>query len=170
MSIDYAKLREPFPADEVQWRIQQIHNTKNGPKATVLAYIDARAVMDRLDDIVGPDCWQDTYTMEGPNIICGIGIRAADGLQGWVWKYDGAPPTDVESWKGGLSDAFKRAAVKWGIFRYGYNLPSTWVDIVKEKSGIHTNFAKSKTKDGTEIQGFWGSPPLPAWALPKNKK
>jgi hypothetical protein len=81
--------------------------------------------MDRLDEVAGPACWQDTYT-ETPlgRVICTISIKV-DGE--WVSKSDGAGKTDVEGDKGGISDAFKRAAVKWGIGRYLYSMPTPWV-------------------------------------------
>jgi hypothetical protein len=45
----------------------------------------------------------------------------------WVWKANGAGNSDVEAEKGACSDAFKRAAVLWGIGRYLYDLDSPWV-------------------------------------------
>jgi hypothetical protein len=45
----------------------------------------------------------------------------------WVRKSDGAGETQVEGEKGAISDALKRAAVKWGIGRYLYDLDSPWV-------------------------------------------
>ena len=47
----------------------------------------------------------------------------------WVWKSNGAGQSDIEAEKGQFSDAFKRAAVLWGIGRYLYALPSPWVDL-----------------------------------------
>ncbi len=93
-----------------------------------LAYIDARDVMRRLDEVCGPDGWQDEYT-ETPKgrVICQIGICVNTELDKWVWKSDGAGDTDVEGDKGAISDAFKRAAVKWGIGRYLYDMPAPWV-------------------------------------------
>jgi len=38
------------------------------------------------------------------------------------WKYDAAPYTNIEALKGGHSDAFKRAAVHWGVARDLYDL------------------------------------------------
>lgn len=46
----------------------------------------------------------------------------------WVTKADGAGDSDVEAEKGAISDALKRAAVKWGIGRYLYDLGNIWVD------------------------------------------
>lgn len=91
--------------------------TRKGPGGTMLDYIDARQVMDRLDDVVGPDKWQDEYHEVKGNLFCRIGIKI-DGE--WVWKGDVGKPTAIESIKGEASDAFKRAAVKWGIGRFLY--------------------------------------------------
>lgn len=120
--MNLAALSAEFPREVVHWRSQTL--TRNGEKAMALAYIDARDVMNRLDEAVGPDNWQDEYTSAGGRTICRIGIRIGDE---WVWKSDGAGDTDIEGQKGGISDAFKRAAVKWGIGRYLYGLPTPWV-------------------------------------------
>lgn len=119
----YAKLAEEFPREQVSWRAQNI--TAEGDKALALAYIDARDVMDRFDAVVGPDNWSDTYDVH-PNVtICSIALRV-DGS--WVTKADGAGDTDVEAEKGRISDAFKRAAVKWGIGRYLYRMEAVWAE------------------------------------------
>lgn len=80
----------------------------------MLDYVDARYVMDRLDEVVGPEFWQSDHRMEGEKVAAGIGILI-DGT--WVWKWDGAGETDIEGEKGSFSDSFKRAGVRWGIAR-----------------------------------------------------
>lgn len=118
----FSKLAAEFPRSAISWRAQSI--TKDGDKAMALAYIDARDVMDRLDEVCGPENWSDSYDVH-PNVtICTIAIRTEDG---WVSKADGAGDTDVEAEKGRISDALKRAAVRWGIGRYLYALSSPWV-------------------------------------------
>lgn len=118
----YAQLAAEFPREQVSWRAQNMN--AEGTSALALAYIDARDVMERLDAVLGPDNWSDTYDVH-PNVtICSIAIRVAGQ---WVTKSDGAGDTDVEAEKGRISDAFKRAAVKWGIGRYLYAMPTTWV-------------------------------------------
>lgn len=123
MTVDIAALSAEFPRDAVSWRAQSV--TKDGGKAMALAYIDARDVMGRLDAVCGPENWSDSYveTAKG-RVIATIAIRTADG---WVSKSDGAGDTDIEGDKGGISDAFKRAAVKWGVGRYLYALATPWV-------------------------------------------
>ena len=94
MSI-FAQLAAPFEPSAVSWRAQSV-STKNPdePKAMALAYIDARDVMDRLDEVVGPEGWEDSFS-ETPlgRVICTIRIKV-DGE--WVSKSDGAGKTDVE--------------------------------------------------------------------------
>jgi hypothetical protein len=122
--MDFNKLRAPIPHDLVKWRAQSI--TKSEPfKAMALAYVDARAVMTRLDEVCGPGGWQDSYveTTRG-RVICTLSLLV-DG--NWVSKSDGAGDSDVEGEKGGISDAFKRAAVKWGVSRELYAMPTPWV-------------------------------------------
>lgn len=116
----------PFPPEFIDWRVGS--TTADKAKGMALAYIDARTVMDRLDSICGPDGWQCNYTSApGAAIICNLGLRMPNG--DWIWKADGAGATDIEGEKGMLSDALKRAAVRWGIGRYLYELESPWVEL-----------------------------------------
>lgn len=132
------KLKAEFPHDDIDWRSQSL--TRNGDKALALAYLDARAVMDRLDSVCGIGGWQDSYveTVKG-RIICTISILV-DGE--WVRKSDGAGDTQVEAEKGAISDAFKRAAVKWGIGRYLYDIEAPWVPCESTERGGKRYFKK----------------------------
>ena len=122
--IDFMKLREPFPPERISWRVGSTNKDKT--KGMALAFIDARDVQDRLDEVCGPDNWQNRYSHASEKTICEIGLKI-DGE--WVWKSDGSGDTDFEAEKGSLSGAFKRAAVKWGIGRYLYDVHSPWVAI-----------------------------------------
>lgn len=119
------KLECPFPSSAISWRIG--HKAKDGKKAMLLAYIDARDAMERLDRACGFENWQCRYTLADAGLlICDVGIRCAGE---WLWRSNGAGDTQVEAEKGKCSDAFKRAAVLWGVGRYLYGLPSPWVAI-----------------------------------------
>lgn len=118
------QLSAPFDPDRVSWRVGA--TSQNKDKGLALAYIDARDVMQRLDEAVGPAGWQCTYPHAGTKTVCSIGIKVGDE---WIWKSNGAGDSDVEAEKGALSDAFKRAAVMWGIGRYLYDVDSPWVQI-----------------------------------------
>jgi hypothetical protein len=122
--IDFKALSAPFPPDKVSWRVGSTNKEKT--KGMALAYIDARDVMDRLDEVCGPAGWQCSYPHANGKTVCSIGIKIGDE---WVWKANGAGDTDIEAEKGALSDALKRAAVCWGIGRYLYDLGSPWVTI-----------------------------------------
>ena len=79
----------------------------------VLPYITNRAIMDRLDMVVGPENWKNAFQPSPESgILCGISIRINSE---WITKWDGAAQTNYEAVKGGLSGAMKRAAVQWGI-------------------------------------------------------
>lgn len=119
-------LAYPFTADEIEWRV--LLTTKDKRKGQVAAYIDSRAIQKRLDDVLGRENWKNHFiTMPGNSNsttahICEISIYYPD-RQEWITKSDGAGSTDIEPIKGGLSNAFKRAASIWNIGRYLYELP-----------------------------------------------
>lgn len=122
-NVNLEELKKPFPVSAIKWRIGQ--KNKDKTRAMMLCYIDARDVMDRLDEVCGAN-WSDAYEEVNGRTVCQITI---DGMT----RADGAGDTDFEGEKGGLSDAFKRAAVKWGIGRYLYNARdyNTWVSCDK---------------------------------------
>lgn len=128
------KLTQPFPAAEIEWRMAQAGKKTNGePWGKVLAYVTNRAIMRRLDEVFTPFGWRNEFKREQIKhgevavTVCLCGISVRDGISGdWVTKWDGAEPTDIETGKGAISDAMKRAAVQWGIGRYLYNLTEGW--------------------------------------------
>lgn len=131
----------PFAAEEIDWRVGS--TTADKSKGMALAYIDARAVMDRLDGVCGPDNWACNYSAgAGASIVCNLGVRMPNGE--WVWKADGAGATDVEGEKGMLSDALKRAAVRWGVGRYLYEMKSPWVAL--EAAGRSVRIPETERK------------------------
>ena len=129
----FNELAKPFPASEVQWKVQVVSKDKR--RALVLAYLDARAVMDRLDAVVGPTGWSDSYevypadssidhqTVQAKCRLTILGISKEDVGEGSMQGEQSS-----SSVKAAVSDALKRAAVKFGIGRYLYRLESVWVD------------------------------------------
>ncbi|AHG91261.1 Rad52/22 double-strand break repair protein [Gemmatirosa kalamazoonensis] len=159
---ELTRLRDPFAPEDIEWRVQTAGEKNGKPWARVLAYVTNRAIMDRLDEVVGPANWQNVYK-EGPagGVICGLSVRVArsDGTSEWVTKWDGAENSDVEPVKGGLSNSMKRAAVQWGLGRYLYDLEEGWAQV--HDGGRFS----AKTKDGKWFK--WDPPTMPEWALPK---
>jgi hypothetical protein len=142
-----AALAAPFDPREVRFRAGPVR----GGKALALAYVDARAVQDRLDEVLGVTGWQDEYEcLPDGSVVCRLRLKLGPG---WITKADvgGASdqPDQGDRRKAALSDALKRAAVKFGIGRYLYRLPRQWLDY-----DPHTG-------------QFLGTPRLPAWALPR---
>jgi hypothetical protein len=94
-------------------------------------YVTARTVMNRLDDVAGPENWRAKFVPFGEHAVyCSLRITLPDGSR--MWKSDVGAKTSMaqkqggkadpgEDDKGGVSDAFKRAAVMFGIGRYLYD-------------------------------------------------
>jgi hypothetical protein len=78
--------------------------------------------------------WYDQYEA-GPagGIMCHLSIR----INGeWLTKSGIAANTQIEAEKGGESEALKRAAYKWGIGRYLYEMPESWCKAVVKGKGV----------------------------------
>ena len=106
-------LFDPFPREAVSWRAQSL--SKLGDKAMALAYIDARDVMNRLDEVCGSHGWQDRYTETASGrVICTIEILCdiPNSEPQWIAKSDGAGSTDVEGDKGSGSSASHHVVVR----------------------------------------------------------
>lgn len=159
-SDDIKLLFAEFPKDAISWRAQSL--TRDGDKAMALAYIDARDVMDRLDSVLGAENWSDRYDFSGPRTICYLSIKI-DGE--WVTKADGAGDTAVEAEKGAISDAFKRAAVKWGVGRYLYGLDAPWVPCETYERGGKHHWKRWKVDPWTCVKGASKSPTASAAAM-----
>ena len=119
-------LAAPFGDGEVKFKPQAV----KGNRALAIAYADVRAIMDRLDAVVGVENWQDHYQLLPDNsVMCRLRVRIGDR---WISKVDvGSPseqPDGGDRLKAAFSDALKRAAVKFGIGRHLYRLPQQWVD------------------------------------------
>lgn len=148
------RLAEPFPPEAVGWKPQSI----KGDRAMAVAYIDARDVMDRLDEVLGPENWMDSYEVLNDGcVVCTLEVHFPDSDEKiWASRQDvGSPSEQSDSGdrlKAAFSDALKRAAIKFGIGRYLYRLPIQWADYDSMK------------------KQFRAPPGLPAWAIPKGTK
>ncbi|NLW18872.1 MAG: hypothetical protein GXY81_04195 [Candidatus Cloacimonetes bacterium] len=154
------RLRAPFPREDIEFRVSRV-SSKNS-RAAVLAYITARGIMERLDEVFGMGNWQDEYELLPTGVKCRLSVNM-DG--NWVTKEDAAPFTNIEALKGAFSDALKRAGVKFGIGRYIYELPEYWVEIQAERprnAVLPVHHHNSDT-----LSGWWEEPQLPDWALPE---
>jgi len=156
------QLREPFDPRVVQWVVTATAGGKDGHRRGLLAaYADPRAYMDRLNDLLTPSGWTQEYSTEiipsCPRkvrdkqvtsakllVICrltifGLGAHSGTG-EGWADDENALTSADAQ--------AFKRAGVPFGLGRYFYDLPQTWVDLDERD------------------RPRW-LPDLPDWALPQ---
>jgi hypothetical protein len=148
--IDFQALAAPFPPEDIEWRASV--TTQDKKKTLALAYVTNRAIMQRLDDVCGPDNWKNDFReWRDKGVLCSIAIKSNGE---WIAKWDGADRTDIEATKGGFSGSMKRAAVEWGIGRYLYNLKGVWWPCKASGKSIKLE----------------GVPPLPSWALPEDYK
>lgn len=159
------KLAEPFPSEDIEWRIGRDGSKQDGTIwATALAYVTNRAIQNRLDDVFGIFGWKNEYKeWKKDSQICGISAYNPETKE-WITKWDGADDTNFESTKGGLSDSMKRAAVHWGIGRYLYDLEEYYVTISDTKTPGCKYQAKNDKK-GLKAY-YWIPPDLPTFALP----
>ena len=121
------KLREPFDPTDVDFRVQGRANEQTN-RAQVLAYIDARAVQDRLDAVVGCGNWSFDWSpivSDNGEVMVAKGTLTIYGVS----KSDAGSASNFEQSLGAVSHCFKRAAVQWGIGRYLYSLPVAWVTV-----------------------------------------
>ena len=131
------ELAQPFSPEDLDWRVQVTNKEKT--KGMAVPFVTSRAIQDRLDNVVGAENWRNEFQVwqESGNVraqLCGLSIYLEERKE-WVTKWDGAENTDIESVKGGLSDAMKRAAVQWGIGRILYWLAPVWVNVEPRGNG-----------------------------------
>lgn len=140
------KLSHPFVTEDVHFRPMPGAKAYNG-FIKVIAFVDARTIVERLNEVMGLDGWQDAYqTLVEGEVRCTLSLKF--GGQ-WI------PRTDVGSMskqedvgdraKAAHSDALKRTAVKFGIGLYLHRL--------KNLEGAY---------DGKRITQW---PTLPTWAI-----
>ena len=144
-----AALSAPFDPKEIKFKPQMVKNNR----ALAMAYIDARLIQDRLDEVVGVENWEDAYKiLTDGSVMCRLRVKLGDR---WITKCDVGSPSEQpdvgDRLKAAFSDALKRAAVKFGVGRYLYRLSAQWVDYDPVKKQL--------------VQ----PPQLPAFALPKSK-
>lgn len=166
-------LSDPFDISELKFYPVAV---KDG-KGLVATYVDARAVMDRLDAAVGPGNWQTTHRVIDPvdkAVECTLSIRF-DGE--WVSRSDIGYPNeakdadnaDKEPWKAAYSDSLKRAAVQFGVARYIYSieLERNWLPVDANKRFTEQPRIKGATQQApTAARGR--SAPEDATSAPRN--
>lgn len=141
----FSALTEEFGPREVRTRM--LGNRQ-------LSYVTARTVMNRLDSVIGPENWWDEYTPLQNGVLCKLTVRLPDGEE--ICKSDAGGHAGMsdegDDEKSGFSDAFKRAAVKFGIGRhlYGEGTP---------QFGLNRHVNGPKSESSAKINGKFVSTP-----------
>lgn len=149
----YRRLSEPLPYEGIKLKIQAYNKDKT--KGLIVAYVDARTVQDRLNEVLGIFGWGVSYeeilmTDKRWAVKCKLSILREDGTV--VVHSDvgeGTPNgNDADNMiKGAYSDAFKRAAVHIGIGRDLYSLDKLWRALEGEG-----NYKSIKNKDKVKAE------------------
>ncbi len=165
------ELGRPFPAGDIEWRVMRSMPWGQNIRCLVYPYVTARAIHERLDDVVGPANWCNTPQLVSQvtdkgilSVQVGISIRVNGE---WVTKYNVSEATDVEPAKGAFSGAEKRAGEEWGIGRYLWFLGEMDADTTKTEPPRNSGwtYAKLPQKYDNAVY-WWRAPQLPEWALP----
>ena len=106
-------LAATFAVDEVKHKPAVV----KGNRALALHYVDARTIMDRLDSVVGVGGWKDEYEFRPDgSCVCRLSVLIGDT---WITKVDVGGESEQKDegdrHKAAVSDALKRAAVKFGV-------------------------------------------------------
>lgn len=148
-AIDLAELRRPFTWQAVKYKPQTVKKDKSAALASF--YIDARLAAERLNAVVGAEDWSDSYrplfedqasahqAFHFP-VECSLVVRGVTRVDVGIYQKNGADSLAVKS---AYSDAFKRAAVKFGVGAYLYALPKVWADVKTYGTG-----------DNIKVDGF----------------
>lgn len=125
----WAKLAAPLPATDISWRQDGRASQRDGKfYARFVAYVDANTVRERLDGVV-PGEWDLTLELLPA-------LPMEDGEQNCSFKARlqilGVIREDVgtgRDYKSAATDAFKRAAVRFGIAHELYAFEQNWVQV-----------------------------------------
>lgn len=125
-----AQLAAPFPASAISWRAGSVSHDKK--RAQALPYAEPRVYEDRLNEVLGPD-WSCRFITWGEQrLLCELSVRVQDGT-GEVREITRTSTGEFDAGDriaqgtAAEAQAFKRACSKFGLGRYLYDLPITWV-------------------------------------------
>lgn len=116
-------LKQPFHPKAVSWKPGSV--SKDGARALALPYADLRVYQNRLDEVCGMH-WSVTYTPWGERVICHLTINGI--TRSSTGEADSNAEKSEIAGTAAEAQAFKRACSMFGVGRYLYALPATWVD------------------------------------------
>src|SRR5438128_2931592 len=126
----WSKLSAPVPTGAISWRQDGKVTARDGRYfARFVAYVEANTVRERLDGVV-PGEWDLTLellpTLPGADEeVAAASFKARLQILGVIREDVGTG----RDYKAAATDAFKRAAVRFGIGHELYQLEQNWVQV-----------------------------------------
>lgn len=126
------KLTDKFNNDDISWKTLQNSWNDGKPYALMTPFVNASAIQERLDEVLGWENWKTEYEVKQIDgykyVVCILLCRTKDGE--WISKQNvceitekkedsNAPDNPIKS---AYSGAFKRVALEFGIGRYLKNI------------------------------------------------
>jgi len=121
--VNWNDLKKPFDVKSIGVRVGAVSPDRT--RGIPMLYISARDVMDRLDEVAGPENWEFDCELLHCNSDT-VAVRGVLTVHGVTRCDVGEAATETEPFKSAVSDALKRCAVHFGIGRYLYSVPSKW--------------------------------------------
>jgi hypothetical protein len=150
----WSELSAPLPAGVISWRQDGKPTQRDGKHfARFVAYIEANTVRERLDAIV-PGEWD--LTLELMPALPGVDDETAAASFKARLQILGVIREDVgtgKDYKQASTDAFKRAAVRFGIAHELYAYEANWVQVDGDGK-----YAKPLEDPQTAYVRRWGAP------------
>ena len=154
----WSKLAGALPAGVISWRQDGKPVLRDGRHfARFVAYIDANTVRERLDAVV-PGEWD--LTLELLPAIPGSDDEPATASFKARLQILGVIREDVgtgRDYKSAATDAFKRAAVRFGIAHELYDYEQNWVQVDGD-----SRYARPLEDPQSAYTRRWGTPGAPA--------
>ena len=152
------RLKVPFDPASIQWKVVETKKAFGRLRGRVIPYADLREYYKRLNELVSPIGWSQSFTVATAHVgsrdrgpasakiiaICqltihALGIHSSTG-EGWASDENGSTTAEAQ--------ALKRAAACFGLGEYLYYIPGFWVDVDKDEVPLTV-------------------PTLPEWATPE---
>jgi hypothetical protein len=125
----WTRLAEPLPPDAIKWRQDGKPITRDGKRlARFVAYVEANVVRERLDAVI-PGEWDLILELlpqqADEDGVAQVAFKARLQILGVIREDVGAG----RDYKAAATDAFKRAAVRFGIAHELYGYGQNWVPV-----------------------------------------
>jgi hypothetical protein len=152
-SVNVDGLQDKFLPSEVDWRVQSGGDKGNGPFAKVLAYIDARAIQNRLDAVAGAGGWK----VEQPMPVHGSAPFISYKFDGKWDRYKIGAPSTKDKATEVVTLGILDSALTGFLTGISIKIDGEWVtrwdgadvtDIESFKGGLSSSFKRSAAQWG----------------------